>query len=482
MESAALYIRVSTNDQLEFSPNAQKKALLAYAKANNIFVDSENIFIDEGISGRSAEKRPAFMSMIGKAKIKPKPFDVILVHKFDRFARSREDSIIYKSMLLKQYNIRVISITENIGDDKLSIILESMLETLAEYYSINLSEEVKKGMTEKALRGESQACPAYGYKSVNKKLEVVPEEAEIVKYIFDQYLNHNKSFLDIAKTLNNRGIKTKKADFFERNLIEYILNNPVYVGKVRWTPTGKTLRNFNNPNTIISKSIHEPIISEEVFEKVQEKYKLYKMTAKPHARPCNEYKHWLSGLIHCSNCGAVLNYWANRKNPLFRCSWYIKGKCNATSSIAVSRVEKAVINEIKNTIDNFSNQNYVININIINKGKTEEEDLQKQIVKIKDKLQRAKEAFLAGVDTIEEYKQNKEMLIKQESELNSKLNEIINISEDKPKDYLDKLKTVYEVLIDNESSVEEKRNLIRGIVSKIVYDKKENKLSLFYFL
>ena len=81
--------------------------------------------------------------MIKKAKSTPKPFDVILVHKFDRFARNREDSVVYKSLLRSELGIQVLSITENIGDDKMSVIIESMLEAMAEYYSLNLSDEVK---------------------------------------------------------------------------------------------------------------------------------------------------------------------------------------------------------------------------------------------------------------------------------------------------------------------------------------------------
>ena len=159
---AAAYIRVSTDDQTEFSPDAQLKALRRYASQNNLVLDERYIFSDEGISGRKAEKRPGFMSMIAQAKSKEHPFDVILVHKFDRFARSREDSVVYKSMLKRECNVRVISITESVEDDKFSVILEAMLEAMAEYYSINLSDEVKKGMTEKATRGGLQHVPPFG--------------------------------------------------------------------------------------------------------------------------------------------------------------------------------------------------------------------------------------------------------------------------------------------------------------------------------
>ena len=151
---AAAYIRVSTDDQIEYSPESQIKAIREYAKRNGYVLPNEFIFMDEGISGKTAGKRPAFMKMIGLAKTTPKPFDAILLWKFSRFARNREDSIVYKSMLRKQLGIDVISISENLGDDKMSILFEAMIEAMDEYYSINLAEEVKRGMTEKAKRGE----------------------------------------------------------------------------------------------------------------------------------------------------------------------------------------------------------------------------------------------------------------------------------------------------------------------------------------
>ena len=186
-QNGACYIRVSTDDQTEYSPDAQLKLLKNYAKANNIILTNDNIFVDEGISGKRADKRPAFMQMIATAKTKPKPFDVILVHKFDRFARSREDSVVYKSLLKREAGVKVVSITESMEDDKFSVILEAMLEAMAEYYSLNLAEEVKKGMTEKANRGELQSTPPFGYKAENGQLVKIPEEARLIKFIFEQF-------------------------------------------------------------------------------------------------------------------------------------------------------------------------------------------------------------------------------------------------------------------------------------------------------
>ena len=126
---AAAYIRVSTDDQLEFSLDAQIKALKEYAKRNDMIILKEHIYADEGISGKRADKRPAFMKMIATSKKKPRPFEVILVHKFDRFARSREDSVVYKSMLKRESGIRVISITEQMEDDIYWCIMNNIITT-----------------------------------------------------------------------------------------------------------------------------------------------------------------------------------------------------------------------------------------------------------------------------------------------------------------------------------------------------------------
>ena len=185
---AACYIRVSTEEQTEYSPDAQQRALARYASQHGLTILPEHIYLDAGLSGRRAETRPAFMAMIAAAKEKPPPFDCILVHRFDRFARSREDSIVYKSMLRRQCGVQVISITEHLEDDKMSLILEAMLEAMAEYYSINLSDEVRKGMTEKARRGQLQTAPPFGYQVRENTLVPVPQEALVVREIYRRFL------------------------------------------------------------------------------------------------------------------------------------------------------------------------------------------------------------------------------------------------------------------------------------------------------
>lgn len=142
IKNAAAYIRVSTHMQDELSPDAQKRLLADYAKANNLILSNEHIFIEKGISGKKADNRPEFMRMISMAKHKPTPFNVILVWKFSRFARNQEESIVYKSLLRKQCNIDVVSISEPILDGPFGSLIERIIEWMDEYYSIRLSGEV----------------------------------------------------------------------------------------------------------------------------------------------------------------------------------------------------------------------------------------------------------------------------------------------------------------------------------------------------
>ena len=149
LRSGAAYIRVSTDKQEELSPDAQRRLIIDYAKKNGILLSDKDIFVENGISGKKADKRPMFQQMIALAKSKEHPYDVILVWKFSRFARNQDESILYKSLLRKK-NIDVVSISEPIIDGPFGSLIERIIEWMDEYYSINLSSEVRRGMTEKA--------------------------------------------------------------------------------------------------------------------------------------------------------------------------------------------------------------------------------------------------------------------------------------------------------------------------------------------
>jgi DNA invertase Pin-like site-specific DNA recombinase len=172
MTTAAVYIRVSTSEQLGNSPESQLAEIRKFANNNDFLILDEFIFAEEeGRSGRQATKRPEFQNMIATAKQPDKPFDAILIWKFSRFARNRQDSIIYKSMLRKKLGIKVISVAEKLGteDNIMNDLMEAIIECMDEYYSINLAEEVKRGMINKVKNGEIVFRPPYGYKIENGK-------------------------------------------------------------------------------------------------------------------------------------------------------------------------------------------------------------------------------------------------------------------------------------------------------------------------
>ena len=230
MKTAAAYIRVSTEEQTEYSPDSQLKAIRKYAKEHDMILPDEFIFMDEGISGRTAGKRPEFQRMIGTAKTLPKPFDTILLWKFSRFARNRQDSIVYKSMLRKQCGIDVVSISEQLGEDNTSILIEALIEAMDEYYSLNLAEEVKRGMNEKFSRGGVVSQPPFGYKMKNG-IFAPDENADTVRMIFDEFIA-GAGYRQLAARLNELGLRTKNGNTWGNRNVEYLLTNPVYIGKL----------------------------------------------------------------------------------------------------------------------------------------------------------------------------------------------------------------------------------------------------------
>lgn len=472
MKTAAAYIRVSTEDQVEYSPDSQLKAIRDYARKNDMILPEEFIFVDEGISGRKAAKRPEFMKMIGTAKIKPKQFDVILLWKFSRFARNREDSIVYKSMLRKQCGIEVISISEQLGEDKTSILIEALIEAMDEYYSINLAEEVRRGMTEKAQRGEVVSTPPFGYDVKDNVFVPNPETAPIVKMIFNKYLS-GRGCLEIAKELNTMGIRTKYGNKWENRGVEYVLRNVVYTGKLTWTPVKSKTRDYKNEATIITQGKHEPIIEQEIFDKVQEMILEKKKLFPKHSRQSsNEFM--LKGFLKCSNCGGALVYALNDR---VQCNRYSKGTCEVSHSASLSKLNASVINALKSDLETQ-------NFNIYNIKSAEEQkgsDITPMLIeKEKKKLERIKEAYAAGIDTLEEYCSNKEKILKAIEELDKNKKNSVITKEDMHKKLSATIRQSLDILEYPNCSESLKNITLRSFVRQIVYAKKTQSIEILY--
>ena len=212
---AALYARVSSDRQdVDLSIAAQMRALRDYADKKGYMVVRE--YIDEAESGRIAD-RPQFRRMLDDASKPSSPFQEILVWKFSRFTRKREHAVAFKSMLRRK-GIRVVSITEHADDSPTGKLMEAIIESVDEFYSENLAQEVSRGMREAASRGFFLGPKApFGYRKVyvqdgakqRPKLEPNPPADAVVKCIFDMALQ-GKSSLDITKALNAEGVASPK--------------------------------------------------------------------------------------------------------------------------------------------------------------------------------------------------------------------------------------------------------------------------------
>ena len=237
LEIGAAYIRVSTDDQAELSPDAQIRVIMETAKADGYIIPKEFIFEEKkGISGRKADNRPEFQRMIAVAKSqKPSPFKRLYLWKFSRFARNQEESTFYKGILRKKCGVEIKSVSEPIADGMFGRLIETIIEWFDEYYSYNLSGEVLRGMTEKALRSGYQAVPCLGYKAVGggRPFVLDPDAVPIVEYIFQAY-SQGKDMLTIARDLNLQGYKTNRGCPFELRGVQRILVNRFYVGDVTW--------------------------------------------------------------------------------------------------------------------------------------------------------------------------------------------------------------------------------------------------------
>lgn len=466
----AIYIRVSTNKQEELSPISQLKAVYKYAMSHDMQIDFDYIFIeDEGISGKLASKRNEFQSMIGFAKSKEHPFDSIVVWKFSRFARNQEESIVYKSLLRKN-NVNVISVSEDITQGPFGGLIERVIEWMDEYYIINLSGEVKRGMTEAATEGKHQSVAPFGYRWIgdkkNRKLVVEQSEAEIVKLIYNKFVKDEMTMMDLARYVNSLGFKTKRGGLFENRTINYILLNPIYKGYSRWTPNGKLTRDemYKNTRSIIEKGDWEPIISEELWELANNKLDKYRTHRKPHQMDSSNPWDWIKGLIRCS-CGKTFI----RTDGKLRCNGYNKGTCDINDKLVIEEVKELILGEIKAYISN------PINIKIkkrIKKEKISERDIiLNQIELINRKEKRIKDAYVNEIDSLEEYQHNKLEILREREALEFKLKTLIEPKEETNINVIqENLRQVYDILTDENIDMKKKYDIAHELIDNVKYE------------
>lgn len=282
MKTAVIYARYSSERQTEQSIEGQLRVCREYAERNSLVVVDE--YIDRAMTGTN-DNRKAFQKMLKDSG--KKSFDIVLVYKLDRFSRNKYETAMHKKTL-RDNGIKLVSAMENIPDTPEGIILESLLEGMAEYYSAELSQKVKRGLRETREKGNyTGGYLLYGYKKNGKKIIVDSDKAEIVKYIFSEY-NKGTIVEDIIDSLTQKGILNKGKPF-ARNTIYNMLANEKYIGVVRCGDTVYT-------------NIYPRIVSDDVFNAIKRRNE-----ENHYGTRSTEVVYMLRNRLFCGYCGSTMS-------------------------------------------------------------------------------------------------------------------------------------------------------------------------------
>lgn len=284
---AVLYLRYSAGgNQTEQSIEGQRRECEEYAKAHDINIIGE--YADRHISGKSTDGREQFQQLIKDSATGR--FDAVILYKIDRFARNRYDSAIYKSRL-KKNGVKVLYAKEAIPDGPEGIILESLLEGMAEYYSAELAQKIRRGMKESAIKCHATGgYQALGYKVAKDKTFIVDEdEAPIVQKIFAMF-DEGHSAVEICTELNGMGCRTSRGAVFNKNSLRTILRNEKYIGV------------YASQGIRVEGGV-PAIIDPDLFLRVQSRIAMNKRNPAHYKAP---EKYFLSGKIYCGYCNSAI--------------------------------------------------------------------------------------------------------------------------------------------------------------------------------
>jgi len=410
--STAIYVRVSTDEQAQegFSIRGQTEKLKAYALLKEW--DIYNIYSDEGISGKNIVDRPAINRLI--EDIKKGNVDNVLVFKVDRLTRSTKN-LIELVDLFEEHNCVFNSLTESIDTDTPSgRMFLRIIGIFAEFERENLACRVQLGLERKVKEGYSLAnhVISYGYtkKKGQKIQEVQPEEARIVKEIFEMYVDENMSMTKIANTLNKKKVKTKRDVITWRTCtIQRILTNPTYIGKVRYSMK-------DSDNYFEAEGHHRRILPDEIYFLAQKKIENTKRSQRK--KPPND-ENYFCGVLVCDLCGGKFSTHHTPKykkgqeigyRTSYRCInkiCYSDITCKCPNVIH-SKVESAFEKYIEQ-IDDFKN---ICNVDIETeqKSKKKQEQLEyidiceNKLIGLQSRKKRIMEQYVSEEISFEEYR------------------------------------------------------------------------------
>lgn len=451
MNRAVVYARFSSDNQRDESIDAQLRAINEYADKNNIKI--VNQFIDRAKSATS-DKRPEFQNMIKFCEADTTGISMVIVHKLDRFSRDKYDSAMYKQKL-KVKGIRVVSVLENLDNSPESLILESVIEGMAQYYSANLAREVAKGQRENGLRAMHNGGDApLGYDVTNdKRYAINKEEAQAVKIIFDMYVN-GYSYSNIIDKLNDLGYKTKRGNKFGKNSLHGILSNEKYTGVYVFNKTQRKgingKRNGHKQKSedeIIKVEGGMPqIIGKDIFIQAQEVMQKRKKAPGSHKAIT---LYLLTGIIKCGECGHAMQ--GNKRKDKYG-NDYISYRCGCrkqkrdckNKEIKREYLEEFVLTELEEHVLN-DNAIPALSKELNERLKTKSNDNHEMLNNLRNKLDKVNKeieniltAIMSGImnsmlkdklDELEQVKLNLDLKINELS-IESNSVESVDITED----------------------------------------------------
>ena len=491
----ASYIRVSTEDQTKesYSLEVQQECLASFAKreAFEIF----KVYRDDGVSGYTTE-RPALKKLLKDAK--NKKFDLVLVYKIDRFSRNLKDMLNLVDEL-SSYGVGFKSATEPFDSTtSTGKLMFQQLGSFAEFERNRIAERVFPGMVKGVQQGNWQGARyapyGYRYNKEKKLLEIDEQETKVVKLIYTMYLC-DKSIHSVTEYLTRKGYKNRKGNIFTTKLIGDILKNRIYTGKLVWNrhyydktqKTKKGYRYIKNPpeKVIISQGKHQPIISEEDFELVQEKLKTRRIERRKKA---NVYP--LSGLFYCAKCNhkylgisSISNHRTGVKKRWYRCNGPYKSfiRCK-NKSVKAQEIETEVA-EILETLlknDKLKTSRWTNVTEIASPPSAARNDPRafKDVKALKNRLEsnlkkqsKLTDAYLENLLSEELYKQKNEGLRQEEEELKKliALQEVREIERERSKDYLNRVEEFLESYDPNkkEMDLETKKQILNLLFKNI---------------
>ena len=495
-ELIAIYCRVSTEEQSEngYSIDEQERLLEEWCKKMGYVI--YKCYSDRGISGKNIKDRPALKELLSDAKAGK--FDMVISWKINRVSRKLED-VLKIVNLLEKNNITFKSYSEPFETDTPAGRMQfQMMALIGEFERGTIAQNVKMGMIAKAKSGNWCGGRVLGYdlvpnnspeeeKKGKNKLKINEKEAEIVRFIFNEY-SKGKGYKAITNQINKLGYKTKKGNDFSVGSIRDILTNPVYIGEIRYNVrqnwSEKRRRNIN-PNPIRVKGKHEAIIDRELWDKVQ--LILESKKGKPSRIYDGEYP--LTGILRCPKCGAgmVISRTTNtladgsKKRIAYYCcgNWKNKGTsvCNS-NTIRVDKANEYVFKKIEELVSNEAMIKAVVkNINKERKDKVKPAkrllgDIDKELEKLDKRKRKIFEAYEDDILTKEEFQTRKNELNEKirilEEEKKPLLNTISEeVSEEIPYEFIKDILMNFSKILNSSVSREQQKKLLHMIISEI---------------